>query len=230
MSHPARAGALVLLIIPFLGLVACGGPGFDKPMQIGGRLLQPETLNRGRDLYNRFCATCHGYDGKADTAQARQLDPRPRDLTHADFKRVATPGALPSDSELSVLIQNGIPGTGMPAWPQLQGDDLDAVVQYLKTFSQRWNSEVTPAPKKSEQGSMNVLPARIDAASFRAASRATPVKGHPNESALADNGQHLGPTGMDSRDLETEPPSPEDEGVGAIAARTPPIQPPQVAR
>ena len=94
MSDPRRRSALVFLISCLALLAACGGPGYDKPMQLGGRLVQPETLNRGRDIYNRFCATCHGYDGKADTAQARQLDPRPRDMTKAEFKRVATPGAL----------------------------------------------------------------------------------------------------------------------------------------
>jgi len=144
MSRLALAAVLALAVTG-----ACGGPGFDKPMRFGDRIVQPATLDRGRDLFNRFCATCHGHDGKADTAQARQLDPRPRDLTQAQFKRVAVAGSLPTDIELSTLIQNGIPGTGMPAWPQLQGDDLDSIVQYLKTFSQRWLDESTGAPKKA---------------------------------------------------------------------------------
>jgi len=143
---------LSLSLALLAGLVACGGPGFDAPMSLGGRMVEPETLNRGRDVFNRFCATCHGYDGKADTSQARQLDPRPRDLTQAQFKRVTTPGALPTDAELSTLIRNGIPGTGMPAWPNLQGDDLDAVMQYLKTFSQRWASDSQPASKRATRG------------------------------------------------------------------------------
>lgn len=173
-----RALALFPLL---LALAACGGPGFDKPLTLGGVVVEPATLNRGRDLYNRYCATCHGFDGKADTSQARQLDPRPRDLTLAEFKRVETPGALPTDAELSTIIVNGIPGTGMPGWPQLDPDELQAVVHYLKTFSQRWKTEAPPADKKSGDGAMNVLPVRDDAASFRAASRATPVEGsgHP---------------------------------------------------
>jgi len=145
-----RSLLALLLSLVTLGS-ACGGPGYDKPIQLGGRLVQPDVLNRGRDLFNRFCATCHGYDGKAETSQARQLDPRPRDLTTAQFKRVATPGALPTDAELTTIIRNGIPGTGMPAWPQLQGDDLDAVMQYLKTFSPRWNSEATTDPKRARK-------------------------------------------------------------------------------
>jgi mono/diheme cytochrome c family protein len=171
-------GALAIAIC-LATLVACGGPGFDKPMRLGGVVVQPDTLNRGRDLFNRFCATCHGFDGTADTAQARQLDPRPRDLSRADFKYVSTAGALPSDAELSQVILNGVPGTGMPAWPQLAGDDVQAVMNYLKTFSQRWQDEAPPgsqsAPKNTGDGAMNVLPAADDAASFRAASSADAV-------------------------------------------------------
>jgi len=148
---------------------ACGRPAFDKPLKFGDRIVEVATLERGQDLYNRYCATCHGYSGKADTPQARQLDPHPRDLSVADFKRVATPGALPTDAELGRLITNGIPGTGMPPWPQLEGTDLDAVIQYLKTFSPRWENPVPGAPQKGEKGSMKALPATRTAASFRAA-------------------------------------------------------------
>jgi len=77
---------------------------------------------------------------------------------------------------------------------------------------------------------MNVLPVGSDAASFRAASRATPVKGQPTS-----------PMGMGHEEVEgsclaafassNEAQMPRIyEGVGAIAARTPLVQPPQVAR
>jgi mono/diheme cytochrome c family protein len=163
------------------GLAACGGQTFDKPMQLGGKLIAPEVLDRGKDLYNRYCSTCHGYDGKADTAQARQLDPRPRDLTAGLFKRAAHPNGLPTDDELRLVIVNGIPGTGMPPWPQLEGKDLDAVVHYLKTFATRWQTEAPSGsgdtPKNPPKGSMNVLPDPTDAASFRAAYGGPPDQG-----------------------------------------------------
>lgn len=142
MKHP-------FLFAACFTLAACGGPGFDKPIKLGDRVVDPDTLNYGRDQFNRFCATCHGYDGKADTPQGRQLDPHPRDFTLGQFKRVATPGALPTDDELSLTITHGIPPV-MPAWPQLEGKALDAVIQYLKTFSQRWTTEATPASKKAK--------------------------------------------------------------------------------
>jgi mono/diheme cytochrome c family protein len=157
------------LIVVGLSLGACGKSGIEGPMTFGGRVVSVATLERGQDLYNRYCATCHGYSGKADTPQARQLDPHPRDLSKADYKRVSTPGALPTDKELGAIIRDGIPGTGMPPWPQLEGSDLDAVIQYLKVLSPRWQTPTPSAPQKDEKGSMKALPAGETAASFRAA-------------------------------------------------------------
>ncbi|HRE90319.1 MAG TPA: cytochrome c [Myxococcota bacterium] len=160
--------SLAVLAVPLTGS-ACGKSGFEGPMTFGDRVVPVATLERGQDLYNRYCATCHGYNGKADTPQARQLDPLPRDLSKADYKRVSSPGALPTDKELAEIIRNGIPGTGMPPWPQLEGSDLDAVIQYLKTFSPRWQSPTSAPPQKDGKGAMKALPVESTAASFRAA-------------------------------------------------------------
>jgi mono/diheme cytochrome c family protein len=176
--HATGAAAL-------LALLACNPSTFDGPMTFGDRVVPVATLERGKDLYNRYCATCHGYSGRADTPQARQLDPRPSDLSLAQFKRVETPGGLPSDAELGRIITNGIPGTGMPPWPQLQGTDLDAVIQYLKTFSPRWRSALPPAPRNDEKGSMKALPATRTAASFRAADDL----GFPNQGMGTEDAQ-----------------------------------------
>jgi mono/diheme cytochrome c family protein len=36
----------------------------------------------GRDLYMRYCASCHGISGMGDGPAAPALEPRPADLTH----------------------------------------------------------------------------------------------------------------------------------------------------
>lgn len=176
----------------------CGKSGFEGPMTFGDRVVQVATLERGQDLYNRYCATCHGYNGKADTPQARQLDPLPRDLSKADYKRVSSPGALPTDKELADIIRNGIPGTGMPPWPQLEGNDLDAVIQYLKTFSPRWQSPTSAPPQKDQKGSMKALPVESTAASFRAAHATQGLGERGDQGALAQGGRT-------SRDVRGEP-------------------------
>ncbi len=133
------------------GVAACSpGPAFTEPVTFGTRVVQPHTLEEGRDIYNRFCANCHGLDGTANTAAARQMDPPPRDLTQALFKHKTSPGnQLPTDADLIRVIQHGVPGTGMAAWGHLASTELDAVTQYLKMFSPRWRAG-SPA---SETGS-----------------------------------------------------------------------------
>lgn len=152
MIHVDRKASLRLArALPVLALVAaCGGKSFDQPMRFGDKVVEAKVLERGREIYNRYCATCHGADGKAQTAQGGQLDPRPRDFTLAQFKHKLAPGdGLPTDAELKQVVRHGIPGSQMPAWPNLDPDDLDAVVQYLKTFAPRWQTDAPHDSKAS---------------------------------------------------------------------------------
>ena len=98
-----------------------------------------EVLNTGQKLFNRYCASCHGYEGGGDGPSARSLDPKPRDFRAAQFLySSAGEGSLPTDAELTSMIQNGVVKRGMPAWKGMNPDDLDALVSYIKTFSPRW--------------------------------------------------------------------------------------------
>ena len=130
------------IAIAALGLSsACGDstPKFDAPMTLGGVQVPAETLNRGAQIYNLYCASCHGEDGGGDGPAARPLKTKPRDFRKADFKYVSgEPGSLPTDDDLSATIRNGRVETGMPSWNGLTDVDRVAVIQYLKTFSPRW--------------------------------------------------------------------------------------------
>ena len=92
---------------------------------------------RGESVYARSCTACHGDLGDGKGQAAPYLDPRPRDFTSAMFKFRSTPsGELPSDADLLRVIENGIPGSQMPAWKNLLtvGERAD-VVAYIKTFA-----------------------------------------------------------------------------------------------
>lgn len=116
----------------------------EEPHEVGA-----EALNHGQKLFNRYCASCHGYEGRGDGAAARNLDPKPRDFQTAAFLYVTGgDGELPTDNDLRRTIRNGVSGRGMPAWGGLRDEDLDVLVSYIKTFSPRWQPDAAaPKPK-----------------------------------------------------------------------------------
>jgi mono/diheme cytochrome c family protein len=113
----------------------------EAPIEVGA-----ETLNHGQKLFNRYCATCHGYEGRGDGGGARNLDPKPRDFQAAEFLYAsAGKGELPTDSDLRNTIREGVTTRGMPAWSGMRVEDLDALVSYIKTFSLRWVPDAAPS-------------------------------------------------------------------------------------
>jgi mono/diheme cytochrome c family protein len=97
----------------------------------------------GKTIYDARCTPCHGINGKGDGAASALLNPRPRNFTSGMFKfRSTESGSLPTDDDLISTIKNGLHGTAMPDWaPFITGDSLKAVVNYLKTFSARFQNE-----------------------------------------------------------------------------------------
>ncbi len=90
----------------------------------------------GQRVYQHNCAQCHGDNGDGNGDAKNFFRPTPRDFTYGLFKIRTTPsGALPSDDDLKKVIREGMPYTGMPAWPGLGDDELANVVYYLKTFA-----------------------------------------------------------------------------------------------
>jgi cytochrome c oxidase cbb3-type subunit 2 len=89
----------------------------------------------GKQVYAQHCAQCHGEKGDGQGPGAPHLKPPPRDFTTGKFKLRTTPsGALPTDDDLKRVVRLGMPYTSMPPWPRLSDAEVDAVVQYLKTF------------------------------------------------------------------------------------------------
>jgi len=84
----------------------------------------------GKAVYEEYCTVCHGTNGAAETPLGRILQPPPRNL--------ADPVAMAriNDVRLHEAIQDGKPGTSMPAWNRIlnsrQIEDVAAYVKYLK--------------------------------------------------------------------------------------------------
>lgn len=74
----------------------------------------------GKSAFNSSCAACHGLDGHGG-------DKAPNIATSARVQHF-------SDAELSGIISNGIPGTGMPAFHSLTAKQLHDLVGYLRSL------------------------------------------------------------------------------------------------
>lgn len=124
-----------VLALIFICAALGGGPRVARAQDVGTEA-QREA---GRKIYDHKCAQCHGDEGRGDGVAAFYFQPAPRDLTAATFKIRTTPsGELPSDADLKRVIRNGMPYTGMPAWPGLSEEELSNVVFYIKTFVERF--------------------------------------------------------------------------------------------
>ncbi|MHB8482976.1 MAG: cbb3-type cytochrome c oxidase subunit I [Nitrospiria bacterium] len=107
-----------------------------------------ELLSQGKSVYERRCIGCHGEKGDGNGVSAMFLDPKPRDFTKGIFKFRSTPGkdSLPTDSDLFITITHGLWGTAMPTWQEIPEHERVAVIQYIKTFSTRWQKESVGEP------------------------------------------------------------------------------------
>ncbi len=91
----------------------------------------------GKKLYDQKCAQCHGYEGDANSVAKPVFRPQPRDFTSASFKfRTTGSGELPTHEDIKKGIREGMPYTGMPAWPKLSDEELSNLAYYIKTFSE----------------------------------------------------------------------------------------------
>lgn len=91
----------------------------------------------GRELYMEKCAQCHGESGQGEGVAAPFYKPAPRDFTGGIYKvRTTASGQLPTSEDIERIIRNGMPYTGMPAWPELSDQEVQNLMYYLKTFSE----------------------------------------------------------------------------------------------
>ncbi len=105
----------------------------------------------GKKVYEERCLICHGDkgDGKGlvgalNRAErgGRVLNIQPRDFTVGVFKFRTTPtGCLPTDEDLLNIIENGISKSSMPSFKDMSKEEKNAVKDYIKTFSARWEEE-----------------------------------------------------------------------------------------
>src|SRR5207245_1108762 len=97
--------------------------------------LHAQDTTAGKRVYVKWCAGCHGEAGAGDGPAANAMLPRPRNFTGAVYKiRSTASGQLPTDADLMRAIEEGLPGSAMPAWKgRLSDGERRNVMAYLKT-------------------------------------------------------------------------------------------------
>ncbi|MEX1256476.1 MAG: c-type cytochrome [Gemmatimonadota bacterium] len=107
-----------------------------------------QDLAHGQEVYERWCASCHGIEGTGDGSAAARMLPRPRDFTRGIYQvRTTATGDIPSDADILHVINVGMPGTTMPGWEgQLPASDREALVAHVKSFYPPFETLPVPTP------------------------------------------------------------------------------------
>jgi DMSO reductase family type II enzyme heme b subunit len=109
----------------------------DSRFPIPGVSRAQAQAPRGKAVYDKWCAGCHGDKGAGDGPGAKTMLPHPRDFTKGVYKvRTTASGELPTDADMLRIVAEGMPGSAMPEWKsRLSETERADVVDYIKSFS-----------------------------------------------------------------------------------------------
>jgi mono/diheme cytochrome c family protein len=137
-------GPYTLLPLALLAAAGCNEHPFSSPLKLGGKEVSAEVLNQGHDAYQQYCRPCHGDKGDGKGYSSLGLRPPPRDFTQGMFKfggvDQRNENKLPPDTALIRIVKGGLHGTAMLPW-EIPDQELSAILQYVKTFSPKWQKE-----------------------------------------------------------------------------------------
>lgn len=126
-----RAIPSLLVVMSILAL-SCGRAA-PPPAAAAPRRANGYELQLGREVFQRYCAGCHGDAGAGDGFNSFNLDPHPRDLGDPAFQKSK------SNADLADAIRRGGAGVGltslMPPWGHtIDERHVAAVVLYIRSL------------------------------------------------------------------------------------------------
>lgn len=108
-----------------------GIPSDYRSKTIPARFASSANMEKGKELYQNNCATCHGASGVGDGIAGANLNPRPANI--ARFSKMP----MASDSYLYwTIAEGGLPvKSAMPAFKaQLQQQQIWQIITYLRAL------------------------------------------------------------------------------------------------
>lgn len=90
----------------------------------------PELLAKGKALYDKTCASCHGPEGKGNGPAGLSLNPKPRDLTQAAAWKNG-----PRLPELYKTLEEGIKGSSMVSYNFMPKKDRMAILHHVQSLA-----------------------------------------------------------------------------------------------
>ncbi|MBM4157764.1 MAG: cytochrome c [Ignavibacteria bacterium] len=90
----------------------------------------PENIVKGKQVYETYCTSCHGNEGKGDGLAGVNLKPPPRNF---HILTEWTNGT--KISEIYKTLEEGIVSRGMAQYNNISPEDRFAVIHYIRTFN-----------------------------------------------------------------------------------------------
>lgn len=145
MRFQKRSNGLYLIILPVLFLLFAATALMTVPESAYG------SENPGKELFDANCAVCHGAEGDSNgqvcfsrtvDKSGRVIKTLARDFTLGVFRFRTTPtGCLPTEGDLKRIVTRGVAKSFMPSFEDLTSKQKDTLVDYLMSFSERWEEE-----------------------------------------------------------------------------------------
>lgn len=132
--------AVFLYGVIFWELYSSGNNGTNdsKKLTLSSVSFEEPVLARGQNLYERYCVTCHGRNGRGQGPAAAVLNPKPTNFHSKEAQKF-------SADYMFKIISKGKKERGMPAWEgRLTKHERWAIVSYIQ---KKWTR-----PKKSPHG------------------------------------------------------------------------------
>jgi cytochrome c553 len=128
-----------------------------------------EAWSDARAHFADHCASCHGNDGGGQTEMGRNLYPKAPDMRLADTQNL-------SDGEIYWIIENGVRLTGMPAWGDGSGNDVDTwkLVHFIRHLSHLTSDQLKEMESLNPKTASELEEERQDREFLEGADHATP--------------------------------------------------------